>query len=196
MSSEQPKSPEAEKKEALTNLFKKRSSPQRLFREEIESAQKENENLTCEDDKLNPNVFWVSMRNGAHPDRVELDETGRYIEIHSGERPKLETFEYDEEGYITRQGLIENAGQGWDRKFTYTTGPDGRKILSRLTVIRYDAAPREERDLKQVLPTDMSNTPTAMKRGAAIETQVVNFDSHGKPDNIIPLWVYGSQFRQ
>jgi len=190
MNPEKPKSPEAEKKEALTNLFRQRSVPQRALIDEVQDARKENKDLTWEQDELLPNVIWITRRKGADPDRVELDETGRCMEIHSGNYPQLQTFEYDKEGYVARHGLIENAGQGWDRKFTYTKGPDGNKIPSRLTVIRYGAAPREQRNLKEVLPTDTMDTPTAMKRGAAIETQVVNFDSNGKPDNVIPLWVY------
>ncbi len=109
------------------------------------------------------------------PDVVELDHNGRWVRVTNY---GLEhTCAYDNEGYIVKTTLKENAGQGWDRKFFYEKDEDaGGKRLIRLEVTRYRGD---------------GSTARGMLRGEQIgEVQVVNFDVNGNPDNLIPLWVY------
>lgn len=63
-------------------------------------------------DTHDPYVKLVSRYDGdPTPDEVWLDEDGRYLRITN--YAKVETFTYDDDGYLVEQTLAENAGQGW-----------------------------------------------------------------------------------
>jgi YD repeat-containing protein len=169
MAEELPGSIDDQKRKALQNLFIYLSHPQPTLEEAL--------GLDYLDRVSNTDQLYVKKvrryKDAPQPEEVWLDDEGRWLRVIG--YAKEETFTYDEEGYLIEATLSENAGQGWDRRFTYTSD-EGIKRLRRLEVTRYRGAGSQD---------------DGMLRGEQQGgIQVVNFDSNGNPDNLIPLWIY------
>jgi hypothetical protein len=157
---EQQISLEVKRERVLRQMYENLSKPQLSIREELGDRYQKR---VLDTDQ--PNVIRVKKYNSPDPapSQVLLDDNGRAVEIKDIGR--VLKYAYDENGYLI------NASQDgihgiWSRYFTYRNAEHGKKELAKLQVMSYESI-------------DFTRQKGKM--------QVVNFDSTGKPDNLIDL---------